>query len=181
MPVLVVHDPSVVVLVGAAGSGKSTLAARLFAPKEVLSSDAFRAAITGDERDQRATGAAFRAIGRGLDRRLVAGQLTVIDATNVTRADRRPWLAAAARRGIPAVAIVFDLARATVIGHDAGRDRVVGSDVIDRHLTALRHSLAPNALASEGFASVLVLTSPADAATLVIERGTAGPSVSRPW
>lgn len=175
MAALVIPDPSVVVLVGAAGSGKSTLAARLFAPDEILSSDAFRALIAGDERDQRATGAAFRAIERALGRRLTAGVLTVIDATNVRRADRRPWLAAAARHGVPAVAIVLGLPRATVIGQDAGRSRVVGADVIDRHLAALRRSLAPDALAAEGFVTVLVLTSPADAATLVIERETAGP------
>lgn len=177
MAVFVLPDPSVVVLIGAAGSGKSTLAARLFAPQEILSSDAFRAVISGDERDQRATGAAFRAIARGLDRRLAARKLAVIDATNVNRADRRPWLAAAARHGVHPVAIVFDLPRATVIDHDAGRSRVVGVDVIDRHLTALRRSLAPDALTSEGFTRVLVLRSPSEASDLEIERQTAGPRV----
>jgi len=177
MAVLVVPDPSVVVLIGAAGSGKSTLAARLFTAQEVLSSDAFRAMIAGDARDQGATGAAFRAIERGLERRLAAGRLTVIDATNVKRADRRPWLAAAERHGVPAVAIVFDLLRATVIGQDARRSRVVGADVIDRHLAALRRSLAPDALVVEGFATVLVLTSPATAATLAVERGHGRPRV----
>lgn len=170
MTVLVVPDPSVVVLIGAAGSGKSTLATRLFAPDEILSSDALRAAIAGDERDQRATGAAFRAIDRALDRRLALGRLTVIDATNVQRADRRPWLAAAVRHGVPAVAIVFDLARATVLGQDAGRPRVVGAEVIDRHLSALRRTLAPGALSAEGFATVCILSSPADAASLAIDR-----------
>lgn len=168
--ILTVSDPSVIVLIGPAGSGKSTLAARIFAPDEILSSDAFRRVIAGDERDQRATGAAFRAIERTVDRRLSAGRLVVIDATNVQRADRRPWLVAAARHGVPAVAIVFDLARETILAQDAGRSRVVGADVIDRHLSALRLSLAQGVLDSEGFAIVLVLTSPADAAALVIER-----------
>lgn len=180
MPVLSLADPSVVVLIGAAGSGKSTLAARVFAPDEILSSDAFRAVIAGDERDQRATGAAFRAIVRALERRLAAGELTVIDATNVKRTDRRPWLAAAARHGIPAVAIVFDLPRATVLGQDAGRARVVGADVIDRHLAALRRSLDPDALALEGFTTVVVLPSPTAAASLAIRRGSAGPPRNRP-
>lgn len=180
MPALAVPDPSVVVLIGAAGSGKSTLAARLFAPKEVLSSDAYRALIAGDERDQHATGAAFRAIGRALERRLSAGDLTVIDATNVKPAERRPWLAAAARHGVPALAIVLDLPRATVVSQDAGRLRVVGAEVIDRHLTALRRSLAGESLTAEGFATVLILRSRAAAAALAIERGIARPSVSRP-
>lgn len=180
MPALAVPDPSVVVLIGAAGSGKSTLAARLFAPQEILSSDAFRALIAGDERDQRATGAAFRAIERALERRLSAGELTVIDATNVKPADRRPWLAAAARHGVPALAIVLDLPRATVVGQDAGRSRVVGAEVIDRHLAALRRSLARDSLTAEGFTTVLILRSRAAAAAVAIERGIARPSVSRP-
>ena len=69
---LTLPDPSMVVLIGAAGSGKSTLAAAHFAPDEILSSDAFREVIAGDARDQRATGAAFRALGRALERRLAA-------------------------------------------------------------------------------------------------------------
>lgn len=170
MAILVIPDPSVVVLIGAAGSGKSTLAARHFTSDEILSSDALRAVISGDERDQHATGAAFRAIARALDRRLAAGQLTVIDATNVQRSDRRPWLAAAARHGVPAVAIVFDLPRATILGQDAGRSRVVGAEVIDRHLSALQRTLTPGALTAEGFATVCLLSSPAHAATLTIER-----------
>ena len=180
MTVLSLADPSVVVLIGAAGSGKSTLAGRLFEPQEVLSSDAFRAVIAGDERDQRATGAAFRAIERTLEHRLAAGLLTVIDATDVKPADRRPWLAAAARHGIPAVAIVFDLPRATVLGQDAGRTRVVGADVIDRHLAALRRSLDQDSLAAEGFTTVFVLRSPAAAASLAVRRGSAGPPRNRP-
>ncbi|MGK2851341.1 MAG: AAA family ATPase [Candidatus Limnocylindrales bacterium] len=170
MSVLVVPDPGVIVLIGAAGSGKSTLAARHFAPGEVLSSDAFRAAIAGDERDQRASGAAFRAIARELDRRLAAGRLTVVDATNVRAADRRPWLAAAARHGVPAVAIVLGLPPATVARQDAGRARVVGAEVIERHLAALRRSLAPGVLVAEGFTIVAILASQRAVAGLRIER-----------
>lgn len=170
MSVLAIPDPSVVVLIGAAGSGKSTLAARLFAPEEVLSSDAFRAAIAGDERDQRASGAAFRAIERALARRLAAGHLTVIDATNVRAADRRPWLAAAARHGVATVAIVLDLPAATVARQNAGRARVVGAYVIARHLEALRRSLTPGVLPGEGFTTVAVLKSRRAVAEIRIER-----------
>src|SRR3972149_3902672 len=104
-----VPDPSVVLRGGAAGAGKSTFAARHFPASAVLSSDALRAAIAGDAADQSATRRAFTALHRALDRRLAAGLLTVVDATNVTAAARRTIRRAAARHGAPVVAIELDL------------------------------------------------------------------------
>ena len=167
---IVVPDPSVVVLVGAAGSGKSTLAARLFRPDEVLSSDALRAVISGDATDQRATGAAFRAIERQLERRLAQGRSAVIDATNVKARDRRPWLVAARRHGVPAVAIVLDLPPDEVLAQAAGRDRHVPVEVIERHLAAVRAAVDDGALEREGFAPVVVLRSRAELAGAELER-----------
>jgi Predicted kinase len=57
-------DPCLVVLIGPAGAGKSTLAARLFPLDAVLSSDTFRAVVSGDEADQRATKTAFAILHR---------------------------------------------------------------------------------------------------------------------
>ena len=70
--IIEVPEPCVVVLIGAAGSGKSTLAARSFAPGEILSSDAFRAMVSGSESDQRATRTAFSILHRQLAKRLGA-------------------------------------------------------------------------------------------------------------
>ncbi|MEO6207452.1 MAG: AAA family ATPase [Candidatus Limnocylindrales bacterium] len=178
MTVVTIPDPGIVVLVGAAGSGKSTLAARHFAADEILSSDAFRATIAGDERDQRATGAAFRAVDRALERRLVAGQLTVIDATNVTRRDRRSWVLAAGRHGMPLVAIVLDLPGQTIHAQDAGRDRVVGSDVVGRHLERLRRTVDLDELRDEGFDLVITLRSSAEVRALAMKRRSTHPSES---
>ncbi len=170
MPDLLLPDPAVVLLIGAAGSGKSTLAARLFAQHEVLSSDTFRALIAGDAADQRATGAAFRALGRALERRVAAGLLSVVDATNVRAADRRPWIAAARRHGMPVAGIVFDLPRDEIQVQNASRTRVVDEAVIDRHLGRLDGTLTRGELAAEGIAPVVVLRSGQDARTLTIER-----------
>src|ERR1043165_2924055 len=87
--VIELPEPCLVVLVGAAGAGKSTLAARLFAPDEVLSSDAHRALVAGDEANQAGARTAFAILHRQLSRRMSERQTTVVDATNVTSFARR--------------------------------------------------------------------------------------------
>ncbi len=170
MPTIVLADPSVVVLVGAAGSGKSTLAARLFAPDEILSSDALRERVSGDAADQRATGTAFRILGRMLETRLMAGQLAVVDATGLKPSDRRPWLMAARRHGVPAAAIVLSLPASVVHARNAGRQRVVDPDVIDRHLAQQATLATPERLRAEGFDPVVVLRWVIEVDRLEIER-----------
>ncbi len=158
---LEIPDPSVVLLVGAAGAGKSTFAARLFSPEAILSSDAMRAAITGDSADQSATRPAFAALHRALDRRLAAGRLAVVDATNVTAASRRAILRAAARHGVPAVAIVLDLPWQIVLSRNGGRgERPVPEGVVRRHLAQLARALAGAELDREGYATIVRLRDP---------------------
>ena len=155
-----------VVLVGAAGSGKSTLAARLFAASEVLSSDALRAAVSGDATDQRATRAAFRILHAEAQRRLAAGRLVVVDATSVERSARMALLRIAARAGVPATAIVLLVPAGDVHARNAARTgRIVPAPIVDRHLVALarlgadRTAIAA-ALTAEGFSRIHVLVGP---------------------
>ena len=138
---LVIPDPSLMLLVGAAGSGKSTLAARLFAPDEIVSSDALRACrICGDEADQRAT--AGRVPDSSTGTLAVAcrhGLLTVVDATNALAAHRRPLIRGGRRPpGLPVVAIVLDLPADVVDAQNTARPRVVDPAVVDRHLASIR-------------------------------------------
>jgi protein phosphatase len=152
-------DPCLVVLIGAAGAGKSTLAARLFPPEAILSSDAYRAIIAGDEADQRATRSAFSILDRELKRRLTAGRTAVIDATSVTRFARRGLLRRAAAEGIPAIAIVLDLDPALVLARNAERaGRVVPEAAVRQQLADLARSVAPGVLEAEGFAVVYRVT-----------------------
>ncbi len=168
-----IPDPSLVVLIGAAGVGKSTFAARHFAPDEVLSSDRFRAMVSGDEADQGATHAAFGRLHRELARRLAAGKLTVVDATSVEPSSRRALLARAAAAGVPATAIVLDLPAEIVLARNAARrPRVVDEAVVRHHLARLRASLDGPAppLLREGFSQVVVLRDPAEVDRVRIRR-----------
>ncbi len=171
MSTLVLPDPSLVVLVGAAGSGKSTLAARLFTPDEIVSSDALRAAVSGDEADQRASAGAFRILHRTVERRLAKSETAVVDATNTRAEHRRPVLARARAAGVPALAIVLDLPPTLIHAQNAERvARVVGPEIVDRHLVAIRRTLDLGQLTTEGFEHVVLLRSTADVAGLRLER-----------
>ena len=68
---------------GVSGSGKSTFARKHFRPTEVISSDFCRGLVADDENDQAATPDAFDVLHFIAGKRLAAGRLTVIDATNV--------------------------------------------------------------------------------------------------
>lgn len=153
--VLALPEPCLVVLVGAAGSGKSTLAARLFSKDQVLSSDAYRAIVSGDETDQRASKVAFGILHRELDRRMAAHATTVVDATNVTSFARRALTRRAERHGIPAIAIVLDLDPEVVHARNAARSgRVVPAAAVDQQLASLARGLRRDELAREGFTAV---------------------------
>src|SRR4051812_48145132 len=98
-------SPSLVVLIGASGSGKSSFAARHFMPTEVLSSDVCRALVADDANDQAATADAFAVLQYIGGKRLAAGRLTVVDATNVQRESRKPLVALAREHDLLPVAI----------------------------------------------------------------------------
>jgi protein phosphatase len=165
-------DPCLVLLVGAAGSGKSTLAARLFDPDSVLSSDAHRALVAGDETDQAVTRTAFSILHRRLDRRLAERQTTVVDATNVTQYARRSLVRRAVAKGIPAFAIVLALEPAIVRARNATRQgRIVPELAVSRQLDDLERSLR-HGLANEGFAAVHVLRTAGELDELAVEWAT---------
>jgi polynucleotide kinase-phosphatase len=151
-----IPELALVVLVGISGSGKSTFARRHFAPSQVLSSDAFRAMVADDENDQSATPDAFELLHRVAAKRLRAGRLTIVDATNVQPYARAALLKVAREHDVPSVAIVFDVPETVCWARtQARRDRVIGRDTVRRQHRDLRRSL--DRLAREGFREVHVL------------------------
>jgi protein phosphatase len=160
---------SLVVLVGPSGSGKSTFAARHFLPTEVLSSDAFRGLVSDDENDQSATKDAFDALHFIAGKRLAAGRLTVVDATNVQREVRRPLVELARAHHVLPIAVVFDVTEKLCLDRNAARpDRDFGSHVVRRQRSQLKRSL--KGLGREGFRRVFVLRTSEEIDAVEIER-----------
>src|SRR5438105_15257607 len=106
---LTIPELSLVVLIGPSGSGKSTFARTHFKSTEVLSSDTCRGLISDDENDQSVSKEAFEVLHFIAAKRLAAGKLTVIDATNVQAESRKPLLALAREYHVLPAAIVFSL------------------------------------------------------------------------
>lgn len=165
---IVLEVPGLVVLVGAAGAGKSTFVARHFEPRDALSSDDLRAALTGDPGDQTATRPAFAILHRELVRRLRAGRLVVVDATNVRPFARRALARRADSLGAPATAIVLDLPSGLIHARNLARPRPVPIAAVDAQLAELARSVG--AIEEEGFARVVVLRSPADVEAVRVVR-----------
>ncbi|MCT4352411.1 polynucleotide kinase-phosphatase [Streptomyces sp. Je 1-79] len=169
---LPVTDLSLVVLIGASGSGKSTFARRHFKPTEVISSDFCRGLVADDENDQSASRDAFDVLHYIAGKRLEAGRLTVVDATNVQQEARRQLVQLARQYDVLPIAIVLDLPEEVCQARNAGRpDRAdMPRHVIQRHRRELRRSL--RGLEREGFRKVHVLRSveEVEAAEVVLEK-----------
>ncbi|RYD82042.1 MAG: polynucleotide kinase-phosphatase, partial [Verrucomicrobiaceae bacterium] len=158
---------SLVVLIGPSGAGKSSFARKHFKPTEVLSSDFCRGLVSDNENDQAATKDAFDVLHFIARKRLAAGLLTVIDATNVQPESRKPFVALAREFHCLPVAIVFDLPER--VCHDRNKtrqDRDFGPHVIRQQAQQLRRSA--RYLGKEGFRHVFNLSSEetVDAATV---------------
>jgi protein phosphatase len=160
---------SLVVLMGPSGSGKSVFATTHFRPTEVLSSDYCRGLVSDDENDQAATNDAFEVLHFVARKRLAAGKLTVIDATNVQPEARKPLVALAREFHVLPVAIVFDLPDKLCRERNQNRpNRDFGPHVVRSQVQEMRRSL--RGLEREGFRHVFVLSSPQEIESVSIER-----------
>ncbi|MGC5007878.1 polynucleotide kinase-phosphatase [Streptomyces sp. DT203] len=169
---LPVTDLSLVVLVGASGSGKSTFARRHFKPTEIISSDFCRGLVADDENDQSASGDAFDVLHYIAGKRLAAGRLTVVDATNVQAESRKQLVQLARSHDVLPIAIVLDLPEEVCQTRNATRPDRAGMPrhVVQRHRRELRRSL--RGLEREGFRKVHILRTEEEAehAEVVLER-----------
>ena len=122
-----------------------------------------------DDRTEAATIAAFDVLYYIAGKRLAAGRLTVIDATNVQRDSRKPIVELARRYHCLPVAIVLNLTEDVCHARNAGRaDRAFGPHVARQHAQQLRRSL--RGLKDEGFRHVFVLSSVEEIAAAEVTR-----------
>jgi polynucleotide kinase-phosphatase len=155
---LTIPELSVVALVGPSGSGKSSFARKHFRATEVLSSDFCRGLVSDDESSQAATNDAFEVLHFIASKRLAAGKLVVIDATNVQPEARKPIIALARQFHCIPAAIVFDLPEKLCHERNRNRpDREFGPHVVRQQSRQLRNAL--RVLEREGFRRVHVLRS----------------------
>jgi len=167
---LKIPELAVVALVGPSGSGKSTFARKHFRATEVLSSDFCRGLVSDDENSQAATNDAFEVLHFIASKRLAAGKLVVIDATNVQPEARRPIISLARQFHCIPAAIVFDLPEKLCHERNRNRpDRDFGPHVIRQQSRQLRNAL--RLLEREGFRHIHIMRSPeeVDAAEIVRE------------
>lgn len=166
---ITVPELSLVVLIGPSGSGKSTFARQHFKATELLSSDYCRGLVSDDENNLAATNDAFEVLHFIARKRLAAGRLTVIDATNVQPESRKPLVALAREFHVLPIAIVLDMPEKVCRERNRNRpDRDFGPHVIRNQAQQLRRSL--RGLEREGFRGVHIFESPEALETVQIER-----------
>ena len=167
-----VPSSALVVLIGAAGSGKSTFAQKNFPLEAIVASDAIRREPRGRPRND-----VFDELHAVVHRRLGAGQLTVVDATNTDWMRRSELIRSARQFKRPAVAIVFALPLESCLTHNAARPEAVPRHTVKRQSEAIAQDL--DRLDLEGFSPVYTFRSPQEAATAIvdIEKGPVAPGL----
>src|SRR5258708_24208091 len=129
-----------------------------------------RGLVSDDENSQAATEDAFDVLHYIAGKRLAAGRLTVVDATNVQREARQPLVELARQYHMLPVAIVLNLPEKLCVERNSSRpDRSFGAHVIPRQRQDLHRSL--RGLEREGFRHVFILSTSEDikAATIIRE------------
>lgn len=166
---ITIPDLSLVVLIGASGAGKSTFAKKHFLATEVISSDFCRGLVSDDENNQAASKDAFEVLRYISAKRLAAGKLTVIDATNVKAEDRKTLINLAREYHVLPVAIALKLPEKLCYERNQQRpNRNFGFQVVHRHTREMLRSLGR--LRQEGFRHVCILSSEEEIDAVVIER-----------
>ncbi len=155
--------PILAVMVGVSGSGKSTYGNGLKTSlklsngldTKMVSTDDIRGELcNGDMTDQSKNGEVFSTARNRVSNGLKQGNNVIIDATSLTRKDRKLWIDIGKMNGAEVRAYFIETPVALAKKRNAGRSRVVPDFVIDKQLAklAIPHE-------TEGFDSVTTIRS----------------------
>jgi len=140
----------IVITVGLPGSGKSTYLKRRGV--NAISSDEIRHLIADDSEDQSVHAQVFATIRYLIRQRIAVGRVvTYVDATHLTRWERRPYVRLARKYGCEVEAIFFDVPVETCVRRNRRRGRVVPEEVI----RAMAELMEPPTV-GEGLARILI-------------------------
>ena len=119
----------IVITVGLPGSGKSTYLER--GGFNAISSDEIRRLIADDAGDQTIHARVFATIRYLIRQRLSVGRpVTYVDATHLTRWERKPYVQLARRHDCEIEALFFDVPVEVCIARNSVRERVVPEEAI---------------------------------------------------
>lgn len=130
MDTIIIPRNTLVALCGPAACGKSSFAAKHFLPTQVVSSDHCRALVSDDPTNQGVSGHAFELMHFIIEKRLYLGRLTVADATNLKREDRKPLIKIARMYEFNTAAIVFNIPLEVCLARNRARARVVPEEAL---------------------------------------------------
>jgi predicted kinase len=123
--------PRIILAVGLPGSGKSTYFGKLGA--NPISSDAIRLQLADDENDQTIHGRVFAAMRYLLEQRIALKRpVSYIDATNLIRRDRRPFIDLAREHGCEIEGLFFDIPLNVCKARNSSRSRLVPGYILDQ-------------------------------------------------